>query len=205
MVLKRFFDLSDRKQKEIVDAALNEFAEYGFVEASTNRIVAKANISKGALFTYFDSKADLFNYVWSLCMEYMGDPLKEPAEGKDIFDAIIDAFKNELNTSHIYPFIYRIYRYMRNQPDHPVYQPFILETNGHFDKYIDKVLASNTHYRVSQWEAIRKLIKITVDAMRSELIDGIAKGRDPQAIFDEYKELFELYRHGLCAEGAAED
>jgi TetR/AcrR family transcriptional regulator len=52
----------DKRQK-ILQASLNEFAEHGYLGASTNRIVQAAGISKGLLFHYFGSKKKLFLYV----------------------------------------------------------------------------------------------------------------------------------------------
>lgn len=44
----------------IFNAALEEFAEHGYHNASTNRMIRKAGISKGTLFYYFNSKQELF-------------------------------------------------------------------------------------------------------------------------------------------------
>jgi len=40
-----------------------EFTQSGFEKASTNEIVKRANISKGSLFNYFNSKKDLYVYL----------------------------------------------------------------------------------------------------------------------------------------------
>ena len=55
--------LPDDKRLKILQASLAEFAEHGYLGASTNRIVQAAGISKGLLFHYFDSKKKLFLYV----------------------------------------------------------------------------------------------------------------------------------------------
>ena len=48
---------------EIVDAALEVFAEKGFAAAKLDEIAARAGVSKGALYLYFDTKEDLFRAV----------------------------------------------------------------------------------------------------------------------------------------------
>ena len=55
--------LPEEKQRKIVDAAAEEFAEFGYEKASTNRIVQKAGIGKGMLFYYFGSKLELYHYI----------------------------------------------------------------------------------------------------------------------------------------------
>lgn len=48
---------------EIVEAALQVFAEKGFAGAKLDEIAARAGVSKGALYLYFETKQDLFRAV----------------------------------------------------------------------------------------------------------------------------------------------
>jgi AcrR family transcriptional regulator len=48
---------------EIVDAALQVFAEKGFAAARLDDIARRAGVSKGALYLYFETKQDLFRAV----------------------------------------------------------------------------------------------------------------------------------------------
>lgn len=59
----RFENLDDDKRGQILDAAAEEFGNRGFAAASFNKIIARAKISKGAAYYYFDDKADLFATV----------------------------------------------------------------------------------------------------------------------------------------------
>lgn len=60
MPTPRFFKLSPERQRQILDAAQEEFGRHGFEKASLNHIIATADLSKGALYYYFDNKADLY-------------------------------------------------------------------------------------------------------------------------------------------------
>ncbi len=60
MARPRFQQLSAEQRDAILDAALDEFSAHGFADASINRIIATAGISKGAMYYYFDSKEDLY-------------------------------------------------------------------------------------------------------------------------------------------------
>ena len=53
----KFFDLKKEKQDRMINAGLHIFAMNGYRHASTDEIVKEANISKGLLFHYFESKA----------------------------------------------------------------------------------------------------------------------------------------------------
>jgi len=60
----RFDKLDPSKQAAILDAAMKEFAANGYEQASYNRIIEKAGVSKGAMYYYFDDKADLYATVY---------------------------------------------------------------------------------------------------------------------------------------------
>jgi AcrR family transcriptional regulator len=63
MVRSRFENLAPEKRERLLEAAANEFASRGFEGASLNRILESAGLSKGALYYYFEDKADLFATV----------------------------------------------------------------------------------------------------------------------------------------------
>ena len=54
---------SEARPGEIVQAALEVFAEKGFAAAKLDEIAGKAGISKGALYLYFETKEDIFRAV----------------------------------------------------------------------------------------------------------------------------------------------
>lgn len=53
----------DARPGEIVAAALEVFGEKGFAAARLDDIAARAGVSKGALYLYFETKQDLFEAV----------------------------------------------------------------------------------------------------------------------------------------------
>lgn len=59
----RFEKLDATKRAAILDAAEAEFAAKGFAQASYNLIIERAGVSKGAMYYYFDDKADLYRTV----------------------------------------------------------------------------------------------------------------------------------------------
>jgi AcrR family transcriptional regulator len=63
MARARFTNLDNDRQEAILSAAAEEFAANAYAGASLSRIIEAAGISKGALYYYFDDKADLFATV----------------------------------------------------------------------------------------------------------------------------------------------
>lgn len=69
MVRPRFAKLPAQQQETILSAALEEFAAHGFHDASLNRVIESAGISKGSMYYYFDGKEDLYAHVARVEME----------------------------------------------------------------------------------------------------------------------------------------
>lgn len=63
MPTKRFESLSPERRAVLLEAAAAEFAAHGFEAASFNRIIERAGTSKGAIYYYFEDKADLYATV----------------------------------------------------------------------------------------------------------------------------------------------
>lgn len=80
-----YFNLSDVKQKRILDAAIDEFASVTFETAKLSVIIKKADIPRGSFYQYFEDKKDLYKYVLGKAgeakMTYMAG-LLENEEGK---------------------------------------------------------------------------------------------------------------------------
>lgn len=64
MPKKTFYNLPIEKQKVIVEAAKKEFSRVPVSEASIANIVATAGIARGSFYQYFESKEDLFDFVF---------------------------------------------------------------------------------------------------------------------------------------------
>ena len=60
---QQFGEIREKRKKEILDTALELFANEGFYATSISKIAAKAGISKGLLYNYFDSKEDLIKTI----------------------------------------------------------------------------------------------------------------------------------------------
>ncbi len=55
--------LKDETRKAIIEAAKEEFLEKGFEDASMRNIAAKANITVGNIYRYFENKEELNKYI----------------------------------------------------------------------------------------------------------------------------------------------
>lgn len=92
MPTNQFLNLEVEKQHRIIRAAITEFAQNTYVNASTNRIVKECSISKGSLFKYFIDKEDLYFFILDTVMGEMLRDMESEVEdlSTELFQRIID-------------------------------------------------------------------------------------------------------------------
>lgn len=106
-IYSKFKNLKVEKQNTIINAALKEFSKNGFENASTNEIVKEARISKGSLFNYFNTKKDLYIYLFDYSIEIIEELYgKIDIEERDIFTRIGNIGIQKLKIHQDYPYVF---------------------------------------------------------------------------------------------------
>jgi len=94
----------DARRQEILDAALQEFAEGGLHGASTEDIARRAGISQPYVFRLFGTKKELFRAVVARCFRETLEMFQRAAEGlrgPEALDAIGNAYVAQLQAEPI--------------------------------------------------------------------------------------------------------
>lgn len=101
-------NIDAEKRDRIINSALEEFSKNRFDKASTNNIVKKANISKGLLYHYFNSKKELFEYLKKFVVKTIVKEIEEKIDWNesDIFNRIKQIVMIKLQTVNRYPYIF---------------------------------------------------------------------------------------------------
>lgn len=105
----KFLNLDEEKQDRIINAALKEFAQKGYDNASTNEIVKEAEISKGLLFHYFQNKKQLYFFLFDYCYDLIVDEFyqKTDLSEPDFFTRMRQAITIKMELSAKYPDIFK--------------------------------------------------------------------------------------------------
>lgn len=61
--------LTEIKRKNIIEAAIDEFREEGFLGATTTKIAKRAGVSSRTLYNHFESKEELFDAICDIMLE----------------------------------------------------------------------------------------------------------------------------------------
>jgi len=101
-------NLDPDKKERILIAAYKEFADKGYKNASTNTIVKEADISKGMLFYYFESKKQLFMDLVRQAGDFIDEDLLRHIDYAipDFFDRLIHISTLKFQSFYKKPYIY---------------------------------------------------------------------------------------------------
>lgn len=124
-----FFGLITEKRQNIFTAGLSEFADYGYENSSTNRIVKKAGISKGSLFKYFPTKEDFYFYILDEITSELIFSLEEKVNtlSTDLFQRIIEYSALEFSWYILYPEKSKIIVRAFTKSDTDIYRKTVLK------------------------------------------------------------------------------
>ena len=89
---ERFDIISEDKQQQVLQAAIDEFSENGFNGTSINKVAKRANISIGAMYSYFESKEDLFLTIVERMFCVLENAIKEVDLNRDFYEVIEGLF-----------------------------------------------------------------------------------------------------------------
>ena len=92
--------LKAEKRHRLVEAAIEEFNEYGLDNASYNRIIERSGLSKGSVYYYFDNKDALLGIVMEEIGERVLAAIPErplPATREEYWEAVWDYRQREFD------------------------------------------------------------------------------------------------------------
>ena len=94
MASDTFRNLPEEKRRRFLEAAWKEFTTCSYAEASINRIIQEAKISRGSFYQYFTGKHDLFLYLLKSLISTIsqGFLAQLTVHDNDLFEAILGIF-----------------------------------------------------------------------------------------------------------------
>jgi TetR/AcrR family transcriptional regulator len=107
-----FLNLSPEKQARILTAALGEFSDKGYAQASVNTMVAASGIAKGSIYQYFKDKKSLFLYIFDFAIGMVRRTLlavKEETRDDDFFVRLEKSLLAGVDFIQRHPRVYGLY------------------------------------------------------------------------------------------------
>jgi AcrR family transcriptional regulator len=109
----RFEKLPPERRAHILEVAAREFGALGYEGASLNRILEKAELSKGAAYYYFDDKADLFLAVIGHCQAQLmlvAELRPEALRADTFWDVARDTYRRQFVLFRQHPWLMGVAR-----------------------------------------------------------------------------------------------
>jgi AcrR family transcriptional regulator len=97
----------DATRADLVLAARELFGQQGYVDTSNDEIVARAGVTKGALYHHFNGKEDLFRAVFEQVQHEVSDLAVDAFLGPDSWKALLDGCSLWID-AHLDPSVRRI-------------------------------------------------------------------------------------------------
>lgn len=139
-----FSHLPADKQERVLNAALNEFADQGYHQASLNRLVAQAGIAKGSLYQYFPNKEGIFRHIFQLALNLVRQTLvevKESTENEDLFTRLEKSLRAGVRFLNEHPRIYSLYLKIQFDRQVPFRQEFLAAVRRHAGEYFGSLIS----------------------------------------------------------------
>ncbi len=171
MPKQTFHNLPEEKRRNIINAAIEEFAEYGLENASTNRIVANSSIAKGSFYQYFEDKQDVFMHLLSMLER----------EKTEFFE---DKHPSSTNMDTFHYFRWLIKTGMEFNSSHPL-----------LTQAVSRVMFGEGMYYGQMFADIREK---TAQALRAMIEQAIARGEvDPSVDVDLAVMIMETWSNAI--------
>ena len=108
--------IREQRKKAILEAALTVFAQRGYMASTIDQVAAAAEISKGLVYNYFNSKEDLLKEIFNYIMQETDELwiLPEDATPAEKLKILLDGTFSYLED---HPKIMRLMTQLAMQPD----------------------------------------------------------------------------------------
>jgi TetR/AcrR family transcriptional regulator len=179
-----FRNLQADKQRRITAAAVHEFAEYGFKQASVNRIVKKSGIAKGSLYQYFAGKEALYLHVFTDFIELVKQTVKEneATDDGEVFRRIrfvIDAGMKFIKT---YPEYFRLYSRLLSEEESPYRSELLAQVRFFPIEYFEPLIRKGQDEGTIRTDVSVELIIFMIDAVLDRFLLTISSGQSSESI-----------------------
>ncbi len=193
MPKQTFFNLDADRRETVVQAAVEEFANLPFEQASLTRIVEQCGIAKGSMYQYFEDKRDLYLYVVDLAYEakrgYVGQAFLQTG---DIFSVLEEYYLQSYRFAKEHPLFHQVANKFWDSRSKSL-QSEIKE--GRLSRASDFALF--LHEAVAKGEVNGDLdpeaVFFVYHAVGKDLVDYFDQGRDRQFL----KKVLDVLRFGL--------
>ena len=205
---ENFEKIPAEDQQRILNACIEEFAQNGYQQASTNAIVKRAGIPKGTLFYFFGNKKDLYLYILDHAIRQFAARYTELAGDMptDLFERLLHRGWVKFQFAAEEPVLFRLfYDAFINTPDE-IQAELRSRSGGYATASVGLLTEGLDLSKFREDVDVEKavaLIQLTLDGLMNKYLDAFKK-MDPteglalvEQISAECREYFKLIQQGI--------
>lgn len=204
MIKKTFYNLPEEKRQRVTEAIVDEFANAEDDKVSINRIVQKANISRGSFYQYFDDKLDLVEVLIRSYLNLVIDDLRRAIVSSDgdifytfecVYDIIVGLSKDERNRKVLRNLISNI-RANNNLVSDYIVKRYIKQYKSieEFINITDEF--SRKSFRFKSDEDMTYLQQILTSVLKNEIYNFYVFDTDPEETKARYLRKLYIIKQG---------
>ena len=204
MIKKTFYNLPEEKRQRVTEAIVDEFANAEDDKVSINRIVQKANISRGSFYQYFDDKLDLVEVLIRSYLNLVIDDLRRAFISSDgdifytfecVYDIIVGLSKDERNRKVLRNLISNI-RANNNLVSDYIVKRYIKQYKSieEFINITDEF--SRKSFRFKSDEDLTYLQQILTSVLKNEIYNFYVFDTDPEETKARYLRKLYIIKQG---------
>lgn len=201
--------IMDKKRLQILEAAMEEFAEKGYQAASTNQICAKAGVSKGLIFHYFGSKEKLYIAAISYAIDFATKKVNvEKATWTDFVEMAIWSTKQKLDFNRNYPAVFGLIMQAYGNPPGELkgkLEGFFDEAIARSEAQMNQVLSRMALKKDVNLDATRKVMAALFNHITQISTIYLQKHMDATMedfipLANDFTEMMRIVEFGICEE-----
>lgn len=199
MIKQTYYNLSDEKKQRIINAVMNEIDGKSYDEISINKIVKRAEISRGSFYQYFDDKKDLMELIMqdfiedfrSHCIGFMKDSNGDVfASALGIFDFVADSVWST-KYSEVFRIVFSFtsanndfFNMPKKECDHTLAEEL-------------KSLINRDTYKIENNDDVNLIINIIVSLLFKQFFELFVVGKDRTVVRNNLEKMFLLLKNGI--------
>ncbi len=166
----------DEKKRHIALVALELFAEHGFSQVSMSQVAAAAGISKGAIYLYFESRADLSTAAAAAWVAQMGNGwISVPGDRRNPIERLRSLFRTTTRAFLENPRMVRLFlgimEAAARDPDKFAHLNLVRRTSDPVRKAVCTILIDGVEAGSLRPEAARDAERIAINLVA--FVDGL--------------------------------
>ena len=190
----------DTGKERLIEAAIVEFGQKSFENASVNAIIKEAKLSKGAFYHHFSSKEELYLYLVGLLLDQKLDFMKKHAKQEnlegDLFQVLRESVHLGLRFAKEHPEISNFSAMLMKERGNPIFteatKRYTIDSRKQVKALLEHATLNTRIRKDIPEEFVVKYIEY--------ILENIAQVLDIQDL-DDYEgkvhDLFKVLEHGL--------